>query len=460
MFTKLCNTITPLFTRRDVLRYTSCGFGWLAFSSLFNRAWGADDPLAPKKPHFAAKAKRVIFLCMRGGPSHLDTFDYKPKLVTDSGKAGPRPGSKLLGSKFKFKQHGKGDLWISELFPELSKRANDLCMIHSMQTDLPAHPQALVRLHTGTSQFIRPSLGAWTLYGLGTENENLPGFISITPPSGFGGATNYGSSFLPAIYQGTRLGSDNRPIATAEVAHLRSKQTAEAQRAELDFLQTLNRGKLANDKVNPDVEGAIEASELAFKMQSEMPDVMDISKETEATRRMYGIGQRNTEDFGRKCLLARRMVEAGVRFVEVTHGNWDHHNNLNAALTRNCGEVDLPISGLLADLSKRGLLNETLVVWTGEFGRTPYAQGQDGRDHNNKAFTLWMAGGGVKGGFSYGRSNDYGYEAEENPVPIHDLHATMLALLGLEHEQLTFNHAGRDFRLTDVHGNVIRDIIA
>ncbi len=460
MFTKLCNTITPLFTRRDVLRYTSCGCGWLAFSGLVGRAVGSDDPLAPKKQHFPAKAKRVIFLCMRGGPSHLDTFDYKPKLIADSGKAGPRPGSKLLGSKFKFKKHGKGDLWISELFPELAKRANDLCMIHSMQTDLPAHPQALVRLHTGTSQFIRPSIGAWTLYGLGTENENLPGFVSITPPSGFGGATNYGSSFLPAIYQGTRLGSDNRPIATAEVAHLRSKQPKDDQRAELDFMQTLNRAKLAHDKVNPDVEGAIEASELAFKMQSEMPDVMDISKETEATRRMYGIGQRNTEDFGRKCLLARRMIEAGVRFVEITHGNWDHHNNLNAALTRNCGEVDQPMAALLADLSKRGLLDETLVVWTGEFGRTPYAQGQDGRDHNNKAFTLWMAGGGVKGGFSYGRSNDYGYEAEENPVPIHDLHATMLALLGLEHEQLTFNHAGRDFRLTDVHGNVIRDIIA
>ncbi len=461
MFTRLCNHITPLFTRRDILKYTSCGFGWLAFAGLTQRAWAAsDNPLAPKKPHFPAQAKHVIFLCMRGGPSHIDTFDYKPKLIADTGKAGPRQGSKLLGSKFKFKQFGSGDLWISELFPNLAKRANDLCMIHSMQTDLPAHPQALVRLHTGTSQFIRPSLGAWSLYGLGTENENLPGFISITPPSGFGGATNYGSAFLPAIYQGTRLGSDNRPIASAEVAHLRSNQSKDDQRAELDFLQTLNRAKLAREKVNPDVEGAIEASELAFKMQSEMPDVMDLDKETESTKRLYGIGQRNTDDFGRKCLLARRMVEAGVRFVEVTHGNWDHHNNLNAALQRNCGEVDQPMGALLADLDKRGLLKETLVVWTGEFGRTPYAQGQDGRDHNNKAFTLWMAGGGVKGGFSYGRSNDYGYEAEENPVPIHDLHATMLALLGLEHEQLTFNHAGRDFRLTDVHGNVIRDIIA
>jgi hypothetical protein len=438
----------------------------LAFSNLAQRIFSsqrqepADHPLAPKKPHFAAQAKHVIFLCMRGGPSHIDTFDYKPKLISDSGKPGPRPGSKLLGSKFQFRKHGSGDLWISELFPSLAKRANDLCMIYSMQTDLPAHPQALIRLHTGTSQFIRPSLGAWTLYGLGSENENLPGFISITPPSGFGGATNYGSSFLPAIYQGTRLGSDNRPIETAELAHLRSKQTKDQQRAEIDFLQTIDRLKLSKDQYNPDVEGAIEASELAFKMQSEMPEVMDLAHESEATLRAYGIGQSSTDDFGRKCLLARRMVEAGVRFVEVTHGNWDHHNNLSAALQRNCGEVDQPMAALIADLDQRGLLKETLVVWTGEFGRTPYAQGQDGRDHNNKAFTLWMAGGGVKGGYGYGASDEYGYEAAENPVPIHDLHATLLALLGLDHERLTYNHAGRDFRLTDVHGNVIKDIIA
>ncbi len=467
MFTRLCNTITPLFTRRDILKYTSCGFGWMAFSGLAgslaastSRGILPDNPLAPKQPHFPASAKRVIFLCMRGGPSHLDMFDYKPKLISDNGKPGPRPGSKLLGSKFKFTQHGKNGLWISELFPELSSRADDLCMINSMQTDLPAHPQALVRLHTGTSQFIRPSLGAWTLYGLGTENENLPGFVSITPPSGFGGPTNYGSSFLPAIYQGTRLGNDNRPINSAEVAHLKSKQSAADQRAELDFIQALNRHKLEKDQVNPDVEGAIEASELAFRMQSEMPEVMDLNEENEATKRMYGIGERNSDDFGRKCLLARKMVEAGVRFVEVTHGNWDHHRNLNASLERSCSEIDKPVAGLLADLKKRGLLKDTLVVFTGEFGRTPYAQGNDGRDHNNKAFSLWMAGGGVKGGFNYGQSDEYGYEAVENPVPIHDLHATILALLGLNHERLTYNHAGRDFRLTDVHGNVIKDIIA
>lgn len=464
----LCNQIAPLVNRRQMLQYASCGFGWLAFAGLHGRTTSVqggqplrlENPLAPKEPHFAAKAKHVIFLCMRGGPSHLDTFDYKPKLQSDSGKAGPRPGSKLLASKFKFTKSGKSGLWFSELYSELAKQADQLCFIHSMQTDLPAHPQALVRLHTGTSQFVRPSLGAWTLYGLGTENENLPGFVSITPSSGFGGATNYGSSFLPAIYQGTALGRDNRPIASAEIAHLKTSQSREEQRAELDFLQTLNRRKLEQDKVNPDVEGAIEAAELAFKMQREMPQVLDLSKETDATKRLYGLNDRATEDFGRKCLLARKMVEAGVRFIEVTHGNWDHHFNMNASLQRSCGEIDRPVAGLLQDLKKRGLLDETLVVFTGEFGRTPYAQGQDGRDHNNKAFTLWMAGGGVKGGFAYGKSDQYGFDVDENPVSIHDLHATLLALLGLDHERLTFRHAGRDFRLTDVYGNVVKDVIA
>ena len=464
----LCNQIAPLVNRRQMLQYASCGFGWLAFSGMLGRSANAragvrplmENPLAAKQPHVAANAKHVIFLCMRGGPSHLDTFDYKPKLQSDSGKPGPRPGSKLLASKFKFTKAGKSGLWFSELYSELAKQADQLCFINSMQTDLPAHPQALVRLHTGTSQFVRPSLGAWTLYGLGTENENLPGFVSITPSSGFGGATNYGSSFLPAIYQGTALGRDNRPIATAEIAHLKTRQSREEQRAELDFLQTLNRRKLEQDKVNPDVEGAIEAAELAFKMQSEMPQVLDLNKETEATKRLYGLNDRATEDFGRKCLLARKMVEAGVRFIEVTHGNWDHHFNMNASLERNCGEIDRPVAGLLQDLKKRGLLDETLVVFTGEFGRTPYAQGQDGRDHNNKAFTLWMAGGGVKGGYAYGKSDQYGFDVEENPVSIHDLHATLLALLGLDHERLTFNHDGRDFRLTDVYGNVVKDVIA
>jgi uncharacterized protein (DUF1501 family) len=329
-----------------------------------------------------------------------------------------------------------------------------------MQTDVPAHPQAFLGMHTGSFQFVRPSLGAWTLYGLGTQNENLPGFISLTPPAGFGGAQNYGSAFLPAIYQGTRIGSDNRPVAGAELHNLASPLNASAQRAELELVQTLNREALARDHYNPDIEGVIQSYELAFRMQSQMPQVMDLTKESEATKKLYGLDSAVTEDFGRKCLLARRFIEAGVRFVEIAHGNWDQHFNLTNALEKNCSSVDAPIGGLLTDLAQRGLLKDTLVIWGGEFGRTPHAQGGDGRDHNNKAFTMWMAGGGVKGGLSYGTTDEYGYEAVQNKMPVHDLHATILALLGLDHEKLTFRYAGRDFRLTDVHGQVAKEIIA
>ncbi len=329
-----------------------------------------------------------------------------------------------------------------------------------MQTDLPAHPQAFLEMHTGSFQFVRPSLGAWTLYGLGTENENLPGFVTLTPPAASGGAQNYGSSFLPAIYQGTRLGADNRPIAGAEIRNLKSPLDTTIQRAELDLLQTLNRETLRLDRSNPDVEGVIESFELAFRMQKEMPQVMDLSRESEATKKLYGIADAATADFGRKCLLARRFAEAGVRFVEISHGDWDQHFNLTAALGANCRSVDQPIAALLTDLKQRGLLKDTLVIWGGEFGRTPHAQGDDGRDHNNKGFTMWMAGGGVKGGFAHGRTDDYGYEAVENKVHVHDLHATILHLLGLDHERLTYRYAGRDFRLTDVHGKVVKEILA
>jgi hypothetical protein len=365
-----------------------------------------------------------------------------------------------LGSKWKFSQSGKSGLWISELFPNVAQHADELCLVRSMQTDLPSHPQAFLKMHTGNFQFVRPSLGAWSLYGLGTENENLPGFITITPPGAGGGAQNYGSAFLPAIYQGQRIGQDNRPIASAEVKNLESDLSPAAQRSELGLIQTLNREKLSRDRVNPEVEGVIQSYELAFKMQSQMPQVMDLSKESAATQKLYGIGETGTDDFGRKCLLARRFIEAGVRFVEISHGNWDHHFNLSTALGNSARAVDLPIAGLLTDLRARGLLKDTLVVWAGEFGRTPHAQGGDGRDHNNKAFTVWMAGGGVRGGFSHGQTDAYGYEAVENKVQIHDLHATLLALLGLDHEKLTYRYAGRDFRLTDVHGNVVREIMA
>jgi hypothetical protein len=457
-----CGYITPLLTRRDVLSTLACGFGWLAFSGLTGRSLAAAEtgPLAPKPTHFPARAKRVIFLCMRGGPSHVDTFDYKPKLNADNDKPGKRPGTKLLGSKWKFQQRGKSGLWISDLFPQISTHADDLCLVRSMQTNLPAHPQAFVNLHTGNSQFVRPSLGAWTLYGLGTMNENLPGFVTITPAQGSGGAQNYGSAFLPAIYQATKIGADNRSIENAQVRNIEGTLNPTAQRAELELIQTLNREALRRDKYNPEIEGVIESYELAFRMQSQMPAVMDLSKETDATKKLYGITGGGSDDMGRKCLLARKLVESGVRFVEICHGNWDHHFNLTSTLERNARDVDTPIAGLLTDLKQRGLLKDTLIVWSGEFGRTPHAQGGDGRDHNNKGFTLWMAGGGIKGGTSYGNTDEYGYEAVENKVQIHDLHATILALLGLDHEKLTFRYAGRDFRLTDVAGNVVKEVMS
>ena len=454
------NALSHLLSRRAALSSVSCGFGYLAFAGLAAQAAAADKPLAPKQPHFTPRAKRVIFLCMSGGPSHVDTFDYKPRLITDDGKPGSRPGSVWLAPKAEFKQRGKSGLWISDFFPNVAAHADDLALLRSMQTDVPAHPQAFLRMHTGSSQFVRPSLGAWATYGLGTENENLPGFITIAPPNNVGGAQNFGSSFLPAIYQGTRIGSGNRFGQQALVKNLQPPGTPQAQRLELDLIQSLNREAQQRDPQNAALEGVIESYELAFKMQSQMPAVLDIAKESDATKKLYGVGDRDTDDFGRKCLMARRFIEAGVRFVEVGSGNWDHHFNLSSALARNCSSVDKPIAGLLTDLKQRGLLKDTLVIWGGEFGRTPYAQGGDGRDHNNKGFTLWMAGGGTKGGTSYGATDDHGAEAVQDKVSIHDLHATILHQLGLDHEKLTFRYAGRDFRLTDVKGEVVKGVLA
>ncbi len=454
-----CDTIQPLHTRRSVLQATSLGFGWLALQNLFGRSLAASEGAKPQ-PHFPPTAKHVIFLCMRGAPSHVDTFDYKPKLTADSGRPGRRAGTKLLGSPWKFAQRGQSGLWISELFPEVAQQADKLCLLRSLHTELPAHPQAFLRLHTGTSQFVRPSLGAWSLYGLGSENENLPGFVTITPPSGSGGAQNYGSGFLPAVHQATRIGSDNRPVVSATLPYLEPRTSRQRQQADLALIDSFNQAQKAAHPEDEAIDGVIESYELAFKMQSELPSVLDLQSESAATQTMYGIGQRSTDDFGRKCLMARRLVEAGVRFVEITHGNWDQHFNLKQALEGNCNSVDLPIAGLLKDLDARGLLKDTLVVWSGEFGRTPHAQGDDGRDHNNEAFTAWMAGGGVKGGYAYGSSDDHGYEAVEKPMSIHDLHATILHLLGIDHKRLTFRYAGRDFRLTDVYGNVAKEILA
>jgi hypothetical protein len=452
------NQTSIQLTRREMLKSISSGFGYLALAGLCAEA-AEKSPLAPKAPHFAARAKRVIFLCMRGGPSHVDTFDHKPKLTADNGQPGRsrnrfRGNVKLLGSPWEFKRHGQNGLWISELFPHVAKHADKLCLLNGMHTDLPAHAQAFVKMHTGNSQFVRPSLGAWTLYGLGTENKNLPGFITLAPQVGFGGAQNYGSSFLPAIYQAASIGRDGQ---VSNIANRRL--TREQQRVQLDLVQGLNAERLKADEVNPAVEGVIESFELAFRMQSEVPALMDLSAEPAALRESYGIGNRATDNFGRQCLLARRLAEAGVRFIELNAGNWDHHRNLRTTLERSCAATDQPIAALLADLEKRDMLKDTLVMWGGEFGRTPHAQNGDGRDHNNRGYTMWMAGGGVKGGITHGKTDDYGYAAIDGKVHIHDWHATVLHLLGLNHKKLTFNYAGRDFRLTDVHGNVAKEIL-
>ncbi len=461
----------PAFSRRSILKSVSAGFGYLAFPGLATAASGATrssgpstNPLSPKEPHFPAKAKRVIFLCMQGGPSHVDTFDYKPQLNKDAGKRA-RYGGNLLGSPFQFNQHGEGGLWISELFPNLAKKADDLCLIRSMNCDQPVHPRAMIQMHTGNAQFVRPSLGAWTLYGLGTENDSMPGFISINPQRG--SSQSYGSSFLPAVYAGTKVGSGGRNRARsgragqATLPDMKNpKLTKQQQKRQLEFIQSLNRDKLRKDKNQPGVEGVIESYELAFRMQDTMPKLMDLSQETSKTQQMYGIGEEGTDNFGKQCLTARRLAESGVRFVEVSFGNWDHHFNLTTGLTEKAQGIDKPIAGLLEDLKQRDMLKDTLVVWSGEFGRTPSAQGRDGRNHNNKGYTSWMAGGGVKGGFSYGATDEYGFEAVENKCHIHDWHATILHLMGLNHEKLTYRYAGRDFRLTDVYGNIAKEILA
>ena len=402
-------------------------------------------------------------LCMEGGPSHVDSFDYKPELAKFEGKAigkGKVPNGKLMPSPWEYRQGGESGLWISDLYPEVRNHADKLCLINSMQTDIPAHPPAFIQMHTGISTSPRPSMGAWVLYGLGTENANLPGFVTICAPSNNGGSTNFGSAFLPASYQGTKIGTNRQPISRAQIANLKSPRTQTAQEEQLSFIRSLNASAEEHDQNNPFIAGLSEAHELAYRMQGELPPVIDLSQETSATQELYGIGSEATDDFGRQCLMARRLLEAGVRFVEVCHGGWDQHRNLKEDHGKHAGATDKPIAGLLADLADRGLLKDTLVLWGGEFGRTPYAQVADGRDHNHTGYTTWMAGGGVKGGFQYGATDEIGYEAVADKVHIHDWHATILHLLDLDHERLTFRHAGRDMRLTDVKGRVHEGVIA
>ena len=469
---------SDFLSRRRMLQTASCGFGYLAFAALAAReARGARGGAARETTHFPATAKRVIFLCMKGGPSHLDLFDHKPELLKRSGRPWRTGkyggGAKLLGPAAPLVQCGASGLRISEMLPALGAHADDLCIINSMHTDLPNHAQAFGQMHTGSFQFVRPSLGAWTLYGLGSANESLPGFITLNPPAEFGGAQNYGNAFLPSAVQGTKIGSSELPGLYRALMGDRKEPgppmkhvsnavvPRDVQRNQVDLIQRLDGLKLQRDRRNPEIEGAIESFELAFRMQDEVPRVLDLSGESEAVQKMYGIGDGiSSQSFARQCLLARRLSEAGVRFVEVTAPvNWDHHFFLKSKLGEACTATDRPVAGLLGDLKLRGMLNDTLVIWAGEFGRTPYAQGGDGRDHNNRGYSLWMAGGGVRGGYAHGATDEFGYSAVKDPVHIHDWHATILHLLGLDHQRLTFNYAGRHFRLTETEGRVVDEIL-
>lgn len=466
-------------TRRDLLRQSTLGLGWLAFSALASKpsfASASASGLTPRETHFPARAKHVIFLTMRGGPSHVDLLDYKPELEKHSGKTSTTgrdsAGAKLLGPVHPFARYGRSGLRMTSLLPRIGEHADDLCILNSMHTEVPNHSPAFVQMHTGSFQFVRPSLGAWTVYGLGSENENLPGFVTLNPPAGDGGAQNYGSAFLPSICQGTRLGGGQLPGLYAAFMKRQEapgppmrnianpERTSAEQRRQLDLLRGLNERRLAREPHQPEVEGMIESFELAFRMQSEVPGVLDVAEESPETLDLYGIGK-GEDLFARQCLLARRLVESGVRFVEIASpGDWDHHALITRTLPERCASVDQAVGGLLTDLKRRDLLQDTLVVWGGEFGRTPYAPGLDGRDHNHKGFSLWMAGGGVKGGINYGATDEIGYEAVENPMHIRDWHATILHLLGLDHKRLTFNYGGRNFRLTETGGEVAREILA
>lgn len=437
-----------MFNRRQILKTLSCGFGYTAFASL--AATNYRSPLAAKNPHFPAKAKRVIFMFMQGGPSQYETFDYNPELIAAAEK-----NSGLIPSFATFKPAGESGLMMSELFPNLAKHADELCIINGMHADSPAHPQATIQMHTGSFTFVRPSMGAWVVYGLGTENQDLPGFITVNPAP-LGGAQNYGSAFLPASFQGTPYTTRNGNLPNIS----NPEMTAEAQRKQIDLIQSLNKDYLAKAKQDAQVEGVIESFELAFRMQSAVPGVLDLKGESEATRKLYGVDDRETRAFGTQCLLARRLAEAGVRFIEISHGNWDHHNNLKQRMTQMTTEIDKPIAALIEDLKQRGMLKDTLLVWGGEFGRTTNGQNGDGRNHNNRGFSYWMAGGGVKGGMRYGNCDPVSGSAIANKVHLHDLHATMLNQLGLDHTKLTYRYGGRDFRLTDVHGVVQKDLLS
>ena len=464
--------------RRDWLRRSACGFGNVALLSLLandaraDNSAAANDPLAPKPPHFPAKAKRVVFLFMHGGVSHVDSFDNKPKLAEMNGQPLPiakpkfefAPTGNLLASPWKFRRYGDSGIEVSDLFPEIGAVIDDICVIRSMNGgDQVSHGPALLNINTGSGVFARPSLGAWTLYGLGTENQNLPGFISLSPSLYHGGAQNYGSAFLPASFQGTRIGDGGTNFKEARLSNLAPGDDPALQRLQLDLLARRNREHLDRVGADPRLEARIASFEMSFRMQAEAPQVMDLARESETTQKQYGVGDEPTDEYARQCLLARRCLEAGVRFVQVNYSYprnyWDAHGDLRNNHTSNAKKVDKPIAALLRDLKSRGLLDDTLVIFGTEFGRTPAAQGNDGRDHHPHAFSIWLAGGGVRGGMAHGQTDEFGYYVAENKVTMPDFHATILHLLGLDHTQLTYRHAGRDYRLTDVHGEVVKQIL-
>ena len=483
-----CGRITaPAASRRQFLSQSALGFGSIALAGMLDRnaeaATSAANPLAQKLPHFPARAKRVILLFMEGAPSQMDTIDYKPELIKRHDE--PLPDSALpssiregkgeklsqFGQLYKpvvdFRQRGESGLWMSDAIPHMAAHADDLCILNGMVCDSTEHGTATQQFHTGMPVLPRPSMGAWLMYGLGTENQNLPGFVVVSPPAGSN--VNCGTDFLPGVYQSTILRDADQP-GSEKIRYLFDKRLPRKLRqGQLGFLQQLNQSHSESVGNDPALESLIEANELAFRMQTEAPEVLDLEGESPAVKRLYGIGDKVTDSFGRQCLLARKLAESGVRFIQVTSKEWDHHDEIAKKLPASCRKVDKPIGGLLTDLKRLGLLEDTLVIWSGEFGRTPNWQSfgeakkqgkPPGRGHNPFGFSLWMAGGGVKPGHVHGATDEFGYSAVEGRVHMHDLHATILHLLGLDHERLTYTHAGRPYRLTDVYGNVVREIIS
>jgi hypothetical protein len=466
------------FSRRELLARTGCGFGLLALADLLAAKAGATritdepsratQPYAVRTPHHRPRAKRVIFLYMPGGPSHVDLFDPKPRLIKDGGKPLPFEKPKLertktgnlLASPWKFSRHGQSGIEMSELPPGMASCIDDICVIRSMVADNINHTGAALQMCTGEQAFSRPSMGSWLTYGLGTENQNLPGFVVVSPAAVFQGAQLWASSFLPSAYQGTLVRDLNHPIADLTDR----SGNPERQRCNLDALARLNTIHKRDRVIDSPLDARIASFELAFRMQREAPEAFDINRETSQTQKLYGIDNPATDLFGRQCLLARRLVERGVRFVQLfdapANNAWDHHSGLRESLPKRCHAVDQPVAALLTDLKSRGLLEDTLVLWGGEFGRTPTAEGNNGREHHPFGFTMWMAGGGVRGGMVHGATDEFGWHALRDKVHVHDLHATILHLMGLNHEKLTFRHGGRDYRLTDVYGHVVKEVIA